>query len=341
MATLTATLRAPAQISSQRRSDQHARTERHIPGWTLRGAIAAAWLRWNGPLNDQTRDQFIRLFEGGVRFGPLYAGSPPPSRALVEHKYGGTDCPASPVDLALRPDLDTPKKCDSCHEALKTVEWGHQDRPAVHRRTSVAITDSGVADPGKLFSRDRVLPSDPASQPVSFRGLITGEDGELLEELTRVGGIRIGARRSTHGRVDLTLTAETSHPTIECRDDGILVLRLVSPAVFVDDTGRPSLLPSVSELEDQLGVAVHRITPWARWGFIGGWHMASGLPKPTETTVESGSTYAVTLSDSPSAEALAALGRAGLGLRRHEGFGHLGDSFARIRPTSAREAASA
>ena len=51
--------------------------------------------------------------------------------------------------------------------------------------------------------------------------------------------------------------------------------------------------------------------------------MASGLPKPVELAVAPGSTYLLETEREVTDEALAGLGRRGLGLRRHEGFGDL------------------
>ena len=60
MATLTATLRAPAQISSQRRSDQHARTERHIPYARIQNIV-----QLRNPLHRLFGVTELRLESGG------------------------------------------------------------------------------------------------------------------------------------------------------------------------------------------------------------------------------------------------------------------------------------
>ena len=112
-------------------------------------------------------------------------------------------------------------------------------------------------------------------------------------------------------------------PTAERLDDGRLVIRLRSPGIFTDDQGRPSRDPNAAELDEVLGCQARVVRRWARWETVGGWHVASGLPKPAELAVAAGSTYLIEPSGPVPGDALAELGRRGLGLRRHEGFGDL------------------
>lgn len=105
-----------------------------------------------------------------------------------------------------------------------------------------------------------------------------------------------------------------------------VILRLASPAVFVDDNGRPTLTPNAADVSAQLGVPCRIVRNWTRWHDVGGWHTASGLPKSTELAAAAGSTYLVEPCDRSekfSDDALLHLGSDGVGLRRHEGFGHL------------------
>ena len=81
-----------------------------------------------------------------------------------------------------------------------------------------------------------------------------------------------------------------SLPASPGRDDTRLVIRLASPAVFVDAAGRPSLEPDpVLDLD---GATVER--RWARPATWSGWHAASRLPKPDEVCAIAGSTYRIT-----------------------------------------------
>src|SRR5690606_4729206 len=50
-------------------------THRHVPGSVLRGALANVWIREHGPLHEvseEKRAEFLYLFEGPVRYGPLF-----------------------------------------------------------------------------------------------------------------------------------------------------------------------------------------------------------------------------------------------------------------------------
>ena len=146
----------------------------------------------------------------------------------------------------------------------------------------------------------------------SFSGEISGED-ELVDALVALRQVRIGGRKTSHGAVTVEV-AEGAIPRVWVRDDGVLVFVMSSPAIFVDTSGRPTNRPSDDELSTVLGCHAVVLKSWTRWDSVGGWHAASGLPKPTETVVTAGSTYAVQLAD-PSRANLAALMDRGLGLR--------------------------
>lgn len=316
MATLHLTLREPTHVASTIRSDQFRDTLTYVPGWVVRGAYAAAWLKRNGPLaGNPKRHEFIELFEGGVRFGPATAG-PVISRSVYEHKYASSPtCQTKTVDAALMTTGNTPRKCEDCHQEWtpKSVSW----HVATTVRTSVSIDPTTqTAAKGMLFSRARIMPT-------TLSGEVLG-DLDQIRILETFGSLRVGGRLGTHGGATATLKESALvDDEAALRPDGALVIRLASPAVFVDDTGRPTLTPDREEISAIVGVGVTSIASWARWGSVGGWHAASGLPKPVETVALEGSTYAVQLDGRPTREALATLRRRGLGLRRHEGFGHI------------------
>ncbi|MFB9733445.1 type III-B CRISPR module-associated Cmr3 family protein [Ornithinimicrobium kibberense] len=116
-------------------------------------------------------------------------------------------------------------------------------------------------------------------------------------------------------------------PTLERvpGSDRQAILRLASPGVFVDQFGRPAPVPDTAELEDLLQAEVRLTNPWSdpRWDVHGGWHAASGLPKPEERVVAAGTTYLVRTAQPLTDTALQTLAMQGLGLRRHEGYGAL------------------
>lgn len=323
MTKLGLTLVQPAQVSTGRRADNVRETVDHLPGWVVRGAFAAAYIRCFGPPTDpQYRDDFVSLFEGGVRFPPLFHRDRPYPLSVLTHKYGSRGCQTGDVDLALQPlAVDVSARCAGCKEPLKGRR-GLPERPPVDRHTSTQVAARGVAVAETLHSRDSLRSG------LTFSGSLTG-DAESLELLAAIAGevtISVGGRRTTKGLVKALFTDNSADVAggFLIRDDGLLVLRMESPAVFVDADGRPRPLPDPDELASVLCVdRAEVVRHWSRWEHIGGWHAASRLPKPVDVTVAAGSTYLVWTGNRPTDDALARLLSRGLGLRRHEGFGHL------------------
>lgn len=331
MRTVSAVLRQPTQIGTNLRTDQLRPTERHVPGWVLRVALAAAWITANGvpSRSNSKREEFLHLFENGsVRYPPLYAGRPPSSLGTLKHKYPLADSECGDRDLAKEFLATSPNqtnsgentdRCPTCGDTM-VQRRGLPDATyvTVRRHTSTQVTDAGVAQEGVIYSRDSIVPKHTFSAQLIA-------DQSLLDVLVQLGRVQFGGRKTSHGLADLEFGPEQGdpdgHPLVE---GDLLVLRLSSPAVFVTSDGRPSLVPESAQLQRILGVSSATILrSWARWGTVGGWHAASKLPKPVETVAVAGSTYVVKLGEVPTVERLITLQRVGLGIRRHEGFGHL------------------
>jgi CRISPR-associated protein Csx10 len=319
MSELTLTLRQPAQLGDRARDDFVLSTMEYVPGTVVRGAFAGAWLARNGVSAPGTpaRTEFLRLFEGGVRFGPLLRpGTEFVSLAVVTHKYQPEDsCAEVEYDRAVTGEV--PLRCPDCGSPLEQVKALRGDRPPVRRRTSVSIKNSGVAERGVLFTRETLA----AGQ--AFRGALTAADPALLTILSELGPVRVGGRRTTHGLAEVAIRDGAPPPAPQRRDDGLLVVRLRSPGIFTDPNGRPSRDPDPSELTEVLGTPARVVRRWTRWQQVGGWHVASGLPKPAELAVAPGSTYLISTERTVADPVLAQLAQRGLGLRRHEGFGDL------------------
>jgi CRISPR-associated protein Csx10 len=318
MSELTLTLRQPAQIGDRSREDFVVATLDYIPGTVVRGAFAAAWLARNGVSQPGTleRAEFLRLFEGGVRFGALLqAKTEFTPMSVAGHKYEANDnCAYREYDRA-RGDK-VPSQCPQCDSPFEQIKEPRGGKPAKKRRTSVSIHESGVARTGQLFTRETL----EAGQ--DFTGTIVAEDPRDLELLADLGPIRVGGRRTTHGLAAVTIGDTAPPPTAEVRPDGKLIIRLRSPGIFIDSRGYPIPEPDQAELRHVLGTDAKVDHKWIRWQQVGGWHAASGLPKPAELAVAPGSTYVIS-AEGVSQAALDELGRRGLGLRRHEGFGDL------------------
>lgn len=325
MSAITLSLHQPAQVGAHARSDAVLGTQTHIPGAVVRGALAATWIAEHGaptPASPRRAD-FLELFEGGVRFGPLFAGEPFLPLSVLVHKYEPkSSCLYNAIDEAVHGPVSP--QCAECGSPLERTTALEGSNVPVRRRTSVAIGAAGVAERGRLFSRDSLSPRDSAGNRSVFTGHLVARDTAHLTALATLDVVRIGGRRTTHGLAHVNI--DPTHPVaVPARlDDHHVIVRLRSPGAFVDDLGRPSRDPNGAELRSLLGSDVTIEARWTRWQSVGGWHVASGLPKPTELVVAPGSTYLVRAAAPVTDDALRELGRRGLGLRRHEGFGDLG-----------------
>jgi len=295
-------------------------THRLVPGSVLRGALAALWLAEHRPPKpDTTADaEFQRLFEGAVRFGPLY----PDDDALrplsvFGCKYADADdCRRFNHDSAF--DGTAPASCPACGSPVEASK-GHIDGVRVVQHTRVELDDCGRAANGQLYTR-RALPA-----ATRLTGLIDGDpDGELAWLTQTEQAVRFGGRRSTSGLATLSAGAEAPPTSFTgfVPHQQRLVVRLVSPGIFVDPLGCPSWLPDVTKLSETLGVPVAFDAAFARPTVVSGWHAASNLPKPRDFAVAAGSVFVLRFDAGlPEHAGLQRLWQAGLGLRRTEGNG--------------------
>ncbi|MGH8897663.1 MAG: type III-B CRISPR module-associated Cmr3 family protein [Egibacteraceae bacterium] len=285
----------------------------HVPGSAFRGALAARWIAQHGLPNRVAaplRQEFLKLFEGAIRYGPLYAdGSMLEPLTVRRCKYEPEAGSHTTVDDA---HSEQAARCRVCGSPLERGK-GRVVGLTLGELTSVELTVRETAASGKLFSRRHISPG------TVLRGFIDG-DHPWLQAVPEV--LWIGGRRSVGGRARLTCRA-ASPPRPEPRPDGQVLVRLEAPGIFVDDAGRPSLDFPVQEIGAALGVPVERAQSWTRPVTVSGWHAASNLPKPTDVALAAGSAVLLQPRKAVSVEALQRLSRTGLGLRRAEGFGWL------------------
>ena len=310
----------PLHLGSQLDAGWLTDTHRFVPGSVLRGALAALWLAEHRPPKpDTTSDmEFQRLFEGGVRFGPLY----PSDNALrplsvFGCKYADDDtCRRFSHDAAF--DGAAPAACPVCGSPVEASKGG-VDGVRIVEHTRVQLDEHERAADGQLYTR-RALPAG-----TQFTGLIDGDpDGELAWLVQTERSVLLGGRRSTSGLATLSARAEASPPSFTgfVSDQRRLVVRLLAPGIFVDTVGRPSWLPDVTELSVTLGVPVAIDAAFARPTVVSGWHAVSNLPKPRDFAVAAGSVFVLRFDAGlPDHAGLRRLWQAGLGLRRTEGNG--------------------
>lgn len=296
-------------------------THRFVPGSVLRGALAAAWLAAHrGPSPDTTGDaEFQRLFEGSVRYGPLY----PHDMALRPLSVYGCKYP---VDAACREyahdaafDDAPPSRCPRCGTSPTVASKGSVYGAGTAEHTRVELDSLERAATGQLFTR-RALPTG-----TRLTGLVEGElDGDLGWLGEGDWYVLLGGRRSTAGLATLRARAEPPPSVFDGYDAERrrLVVRLLAPGIFLDPYGQPSWLPDHQEIGQLLGVPTVIDAVFARPTLVSGWHAKANLPKPQDFAIAAGSVIVLRFDhDQPDHAGLDRLWRAGLGLRRSEGNG--------------------
>jgi CRISPR-associated protein Csx10 len=229
---LTLKTEAPLVLRASRTSAQFTPTLTHIPGTTLRGALALDYLRRGGKPEEA---EFQTLFlSGTVSFGPLFpsteavAGQPLPASAVACKRYGAKHA-ASVGDVLLRLELadilnslaslSEWELCPDCRAGYPDYPPNKRDRlegyylqgetfnkvkPDVRMLTGVGMSRStGTAAHGLLFSMKAL------EEAQHFKGHIRLDSDEAetltsrLQELApREGILRLGAARSRgQGRV--------------------------------------------------------------------------------------------------------------------------------------------
>lgn len=336
---LTITLEQGTHLSVSPHATSISDTLRYVPGGVVRGALAGAWIARHGRPQDcdkALRGDFKQLFGPEARYGyafPITSGGQvdaPPPLSWYTHKYrANARCEDRIWDLA-REDLPG-ETCEVCGSPYDRVKGGRG--PRTYWDTGIGIGTSGTARRGELYSQEELVRDSEFTAAIDI-------PEEALPTLGELSTIRLGSGRTTRGRARVTVGEGVTTPRVEPEwldadprkpRQRKLVLRLTSPAVLVDELGRPSRDPSPWELRQALGEeTVRRVgRRWVRWGTVGGWHIASGLPKPDETIVEAGSTYVVEVNVPPGGpdreldDRVRALLLRGIGLRREEGFGAL------------------
>lgn len=296
-----------------------------LPGSTVRGAIATAWLRDKNLAAPGGSTEFESLFEERLTVRPaIPEGFELLAMSWVRCKYPATEnCRTEWHDQAAGVLAGTTPLpgCPGCPAGLEHGRgWAPDSREvlasAAGTRTistsRTALEDDGTAKAEQLFTRRAV------EKGTRYVGelLLTDPNQDDLDWLCEERSLRVGGQRSVLGHV--TWIAEHAEIAgLEPVPERI-VLRLASPAILVDDYGAASLDLEL-ELQQVFGEAVGVERSWIRPQRIAGWHMASGLGKPEDWALEAGSTFVVSGLPENARELL----RPGLGQRRREGFGQV------------------
>lgn len=277
------------------------RSHPYVPGSVVRGALAAAWLREGYPHSTA----FQQIFENGRFSDALPEGVAVQSQSVVRKKYGSHTVDDD-RDLAFD---DTPKELSE--EPLKGDYDFASNFSAQKQRTVTATAlepRRHVAKDGSLFSREAL------EKGTSFIGTIVLPDSVSPKLLLKLTTIFVGGRSSVMGRTEVRIEEESP---LKLPEDNTIIIRTLSQAIIVDDFGVP--VTNFKEALEILDIDVVKVwAPRVNSGIAGGWHAASGLPKPMEIGLAPGATAKI---KRPSNEMLERLLDEGIGLRRSEGYG--------------------
>ncbi len=329
----------------------------YIPGSTLRGALAACWIRDHGlppRLGDEDLQEFLLLFERDVRYGfCLPEGTNFEPLSLMRCKYSPKDdCEKSFNDAAADGYIDNSdaeeKRCEFCEGPL-TFSKGELvgSAKSLQVRHRVSLTASETAEEGKLYAVKRI------PQGTKLHGQIETSSELACEWL--VGEKRkrlfVGASKSVDGLVKAKIKAAPTSAVedVRLRDDGHLCLHLESPAIFVDDATCPILDPNKINWIRQLRLdaepgmptdfKINCLRPWTRLSEIKGWHAASDLPKPLDFGFSAGSVFLLKIEPELSEEKLRELAvriaSSAYGCRTTEGFGAVSVNAVSVNPPAS------
>lgn len=292
------------------------RSHPYLPGSVIRGALAAAWFRAGKQTNDPG---FKEIFREG-HFGPAYpVGVTLDSQSVSQCKYHDPKADHKEfADLAF--GEDAARSCLAGREELKGDFCGI----ALINRTATALEARiNQAKDGALYSRELI---DKGTRFIGYIVLPDNADASFLTGNGSKGsepGVRqafFGGRTSVMGRSKVAIKPcdkkFNPDPGKPC------VIRTLSPTILVDDYGLPSI-DLAGALKKMVGVTPEGIwneNPRVESGVAGGWHLASGLPKPTEVALTQGVVVRFAKGDMTSKK-LQHLLENGLGLRTNEGYG--------------------
>ncbi len=324
---VTLTARSELRLGAGPQSGSHRAGHDHVPGSVLRGALASRWIAEHGlpvPGNPR-RSKFLELFEGTVAYGPcLPEGTFIEPLSVLRCKYRPQPhCQTTWIDQA-SPNSTTNTACQVCGGVLASGRGGLTHSPA-HRRTRTALNAATTsvdgttyypetAAEGSLFSEDRL--------PVGtiLHGSIVGASDAAANWLRNQQVVYVGGSRSTSGHCDVNLDAGA--PSVApARADGAIAVVLQSPAIFVDNATRPMLDPTRIDWSAEFDCPVRLQRHWSRVATVGGWHAASGLPKPPDRALAAGTVLLFEAGSIP--DARQAIRRRPVGLRGAEGYGFL------------------
>lgn len=295
----TIELLSPVSLPRVRMSN-HAESRTEIPGRTLRGALAAAWIRRHG------KDEgFHRLFTSdSPLIVPMCApGNPRPMTvyACKRNSSGAHGFFDRSITLIRQMDSgkreDTEWLCPVCGNDLVPASGMELDGkqvsiPRIFRTHAGIEYGRGSVAPGVLYSVQAISHVDLEGRPVRMHGLTEAQKDleDLVQDLMRLP-LYVGSDRSRgYGEVRLSVEAFDRDEQTEAQrvanfsrqfarrlgvdpdERSYVAVMAEEPVVLVDAMLRPT---DVLETPVEGAKAVLKVNRAER---LRGWHMAAGLP---------------------------------------------------------------
>jgi CRISPR-associated protein Csx10 len=307
----------------------------HIPGSTLRGVCAAAYLRCHNTADFAADAIARRLFFGDeVRFLNGYPAYPTNTtlRALP--------CPLSwhmskdDADNERREvrdyALEDVEPFEKSKEESRSFFWpGDEAHVLLSPRRWTNVHNASLNPMLKQEGESTVFRYEALASEQDFVAYIVAEDKRLLEEVEtsllpdqyHLGG----SQTAGYGLVTLATAWETDwrESQLDYEVDDFTIITLLSDSLLRDDSGR-----ATTDFHRALCIALDRQVPQPQKTFagirlVGSFNRKWGLPLPQRWAVTKGSTVVYAAKDL-SADELALSLRDGIGDRCGEGFGRLG-----------------
>jgi CRISPR-associated protein Csx10 len=327
VSTQTLLLASDPQVGNRRGS------QREISGTTLRGALAALWIRRHG----EPDDAFHQLFDGSVAWPTLRPADHVAVPLSVRRcKYRPKpDCDRTAVDVFGTVATDDSTRCPVCGGFLELakgelINTAGGSSAVLTSRTASALTATETAADEQLFTRlgmprgtrfsgTSTLPEAPGQESLEWIGQLAGVE------------IRVGGRRSVNGNVRIEkIGVDNDYVTTSISAGSKVAVRLVTPAIVIDRYGAPSSTPEslLAGLDHRGALRLAASADGRPAGFlrpvqISGWNALAGIPKVTETGLAAGSTLICETSEPLSPEDVARIVGVGVGTRKNEGFGEV------------------
>lgn len=350
---INARLSGPLAVTSLRGTGNQFDTVGYLPGATVRGALARAYLDTGAPEDEAFKRLFLR---GETRFSDLRpggGGAMPLSARCCADDVEGFEHPLLDILLAQAAGEVLPVECPHCGEKLRSPAGFLGERRRVvqcstRRVAHVEIDAESLRARGGRFHTGRVLEAGQDLQ--GWIHTATAESRTALVQLLGDGLDCYMGRGRTRGQGRVRLEAwgdaeadETDSLILArlrathsraARYSGlsghaVLVLQLDSPAVIFDRWMFSKLVAEPEDLGEEF--AGYRVAAaFTRAVEVRGWHAAGGLPKRDQPAAGAGSIYLYKLATTDAdreykklAPVLARLTASGIGERTGEGFGHV------------------